>query len=326
MSILNIRKAERTGAKVVIGIAGISGSGKTYTALKIARGMVNDPAHIGFIDTENKRGSLYSDILDGAFLIGDLYPPFSPQRYADAIKEFQNAGVKVLVIDSVSHEWEGDGGCEDIANAPLMQGKRMADWKRAKSEHKKFMNALLQSDMHIIACIRAREKTDFSNPKEPKSLGIQPITEKNFMFEMTASMMMWDEGKSQQFMKMPEALRNIFGNGSDYLGESVGAGILNWVDTGAKVNPELSKWESELQMSCEGGVNSLKACWNKVPNNLKPQLEQYKDQCKSSAVAFDEQRKQSTTTQNESLADKLKDQQSIEANQTSEPDDNGEVF
>ena len=216
MSILNIRPAVRSGSKVVIGIAGISGSGKTYSALKLARGMVNNTNEIGFLDTENKRGSLYADILDGQFLIGDLFPPFSPSRYADAIKEFQNAGVKVLVVDSVSHEWEGDGGCEDIANAPLLNGKKMADWKRAKSEHKKFMNALLQSDMHIIACIRAREKTDFKNPKQPVSLGIQPITEKNFMFEMTASMMMWNEGVNQQFLKMPEALRPIFGNGDQF--------------------------------------------------------------------------------------------------------------
>ena len=64
MSILNIRKAVRTGSRVVIGIAGQSGEGKTYTALKLARGMVNSPEEIGFLDTENKRGSLYADILD----------------------------------------------------------------------------------------------------------------------------------------------------------------------------------------------------------------------------------------------------------------------
>ncbi len=69
MSTINIRPAKRTGSKVVIGIAGISGSGKTYTALKIARGMVDNANEIGFLDTENKRGSLYADILDQPFLI-----------------------------------------------------------------------------------------------------------------------------------------------------------------------------------------------------------------------------------------------------------------
>ncbi|KAF2282434.1 hypothetical protein GH714_044119 [Hevea brasiliensis] len=162
--------AERSGSRVVIGISGQSGSGKTYSALKLARGMVSSPEEIGFLDTENGRGRLYSNILDGKFMHADMYAPFSPARYRQAIEEFQKAGVKVLVIDSGSHEWEGEGGCTDIADQPLLNGKKMADWKRAKSEHKKFMSALLQSNMHIIVCLRARHKTDFSNPKDPMRL------------------------------------------------------------------------------------------------------------------------------------------------------------
>ena len=139
MGILDIREAKRAGSRVVIGIAGPSGSGKTYTALKIAEGMVDNTKKIGFLDTENKRGSLYADILGSPFMIGDLFPPFSPARYSEAIKEFQAAGVEVLIVDSVSHEWEGEGGCEDIANNT---NSKIANWKGAKSEHKKFMNAL----------------------------------------------------------------------------------------------------------------------------------------------------------------------------------------
>lgn len=289
MSILNIRPAVRSGSKVVIGIAGISGSGKTYSALKLARGMVNNTNEIGFLDTENKRGSLYADILDGQFLIGDLFPPFSPSRYADAIKEFQNAGVKVLVVDSVSHEWEGDGGCEDIANSPLLNGKKMADWKRAKSEHKKFMNALLQSDMHIIACIRAREKTDFKNPKQPVSLGIQPITEKNFMFEMTASMMMWNEGINQQFLKMPEALRSVFGNGDQYMSEHHGKALIDWVNSGVNVDPEIERYKSDMQMATEGGLEYLKSEWVKMPKHIMQQLKTLWPNYESSAISYDQQ-------------------------------------
>lgn len=289
MAILNIRKAVRTGSKVVIGIAGTSGSGKTYTALKLARGMVSDPSEIGFLDTENRRGSLYADILDGQFLIGDLYPPFSPSRYADAIKEFQDAGVKVLVVDSVSHEWEGDGGCEDIANAPIAQGKRMADWKKAKSEHKKFMNALLQSDMHVIACLRAREKTDFKNPKQPVSLGIQPICEKNFMFEMTASMMMWNEGQAQQFLKMPEALRSVFGNGQGYLSEQHGKALVDWVESGEKIDEGLERVKSDMQMACSGGVSKLKEAWLAMPKQYQQAMKPLWPTYESSAKAYDDQ-------------------------------------
>jgi len=291
MGILDIRQAKRAGSRVIIGIGGISGSGKTFTALKIAEGMVNgDTKKIGLLDTENKRGSLYADILSGPFMIGDLYPPFSPNRYAEAVKEFQGAGVEVLVVDSVSHEWEGEGGCEDIANAPLLAGKRMADWKRAKSEHKKFMNALLQSDMHIICCIRAREKTSFTDPKKPVSLGIQPITEKNFMFEMTASMMLWDEGKAQTFMKMPEALRPIFGNGQKYIGPEAGAALIAWVNSGDQTDIDLEQYKSAMQMATSGGVDHLKAEWLKMPKEIMPRMKPLFSQYENSAKEYDAQK------------------------------------
>ncbi len=293
MSILNIREAKRAGSRVVVGIAGPSGSGKTYTALKIAEGMVNgDTKKIGLLDTENKRGSLYADILNGPFLIGDLYPPFSPQRYADAIKEFQAAGIEVLVVDSVSHEWESEGGCEDIANAPLLAGKRMADWKKAKSEHKKFINTLLQCDMHVICCIRAREKTDFKNPKAPISMGMQPITEKNFMFEMTASMMMWEEGKAQQFLKMPEALRPIFGSGESYIGPQAGAALIAWVNSGDKTDIDLEPYKSKMQMAASGGVESLKAEWLSMSKDIADRMLPFKPQFYASAKEYDAQQYQ----------------------------------
>ena len=289
MSILNIREAKRAGSRVVLGIAGPSGSGKTYTALKIAEGMVDDPRKIGLLDTENKRGSLYADILNGPFLIGDLYPPFSPLRYAEAIKEFQAAGIEVLVVDSVTHEWEGEGGCEDIANAPLLAGKRMADWKRAKSEHKKFMNALLQCDMHVICCIRAREKTSFTDPKKPVSLGLQPIAEKNFMFEMTASFMMWNEGSNQQFLKIPEALRPIFGTGEGYIGPEAGQALINWVNSGDQTDIDLEQYKSQMQMAASGGVAGLQDAWKQMPKNVIKRMKQFYPQFENSAKEYDNQ-------------------------------------
>lgn len=283
MGILNIREAVRAGSKVVIGIAGPSGSGKTYTALKLARGMVKSPSEIGFLDTENRRGSLYADILDGKFLIGDLFAPFSPDRYRQAIEEFQAAGVKVLVIDSASHEWEGDGGCEEIAAT----GVKVANWKLAKSKHKKFMSGLLQCDMHVIVCIRAREKTSFTNPKEPQSLGMQPICEKNFMFEMTASMMMWNEGLNQQFLKMPEALRSVFGSGDNYLSEAHGEALINWVNSGAVIDKDLEHWRARLQMKTNDGLEKLKAEYLLMPKPIMAKMKEYWPQLEASAKEFD---------------------------------------
>jgi hypothetical protein len=293
MAVINIRPVESGQSKAVIGIAGISGSGKTYTALLMARGMVNKASEIGFLDTENKRGSLYADILDGQFMIGDLYPPFSPNRYALAIKEFQDAGVKVLVIDSITHEWEGDGGCDDIANAPKADGsaRKVANWIGAKREHKTFMSVLLQSNMDIICCIRAREKTDFKNPNQPISLGIQPICEKNFMFEMTASMLMLSEGKNQQFLKVPSFLKQSFGTGVGYLGIDTGKKIRQWLDQGEKENPEVLRIKSEALLVCDKGVIELTKLWDSLTEDQRKsqKIKAHFALCKESAKAYDAQ-------------------------------------
>lgn len=286
MSILNIRKATRAGSKLVLGVAGQSGSGKTMTALLIARGMVDNASEIGFLDTENRRGSLYADKLDGQFMIGDLFYPFSPDRYATAIKEFQAAGVKVLVIDSVSHEWES--GCMEIAEAPLLRGKKMADWKKAKAEHKKFMTTLLQSDMHVIVCIRAAEKTDFKNPSKPVSLGIQPLCEKNFMFELTASVMMYNEGAYQQHLKIPDDLKPVFGDGNGYLGIETGQQIRAWANSG-DVNAAVESWRNKMQLASNDGCEALKQAWQVMPVDMQSALKSVKSVFWESAKAIDDQ-------------------------------------
>lgn len=297
MSILNIRKAERAGTKIVIGICGQSGSGKTLTALKMARGMVDAPEEIGFLDTENGRGSFYSDKLDGPFLIGDLEYPFTPARYSQAIKEFQDAGVKVLVIDSVSHEWES--GCMEIAEAPLLRGKKMADWKTAKSEHKKFMNVLLHANMHIICCVRAAEKMDFRKPSEPVSLGIQPLCEKNFMFEMTASIMMFNEGMTQEHRKVPADLKPMFTVNSNtdnngvvwnqgYLGENTGKALRSWSE-GNEFDEELKTYRNKMKMASLEGSEKLAEAWKNMPKSAQAKMAPFKKQLWESSKAVDEQ-------------------------------------
>lgn len=291
MSVVNIRPVKSGQSKAVIGIAGQSGDGKTLTALYIARGMVDKPEEIGFLDTENKRGSLYADALDGKFLIGDLYPPFSPSRYSEAIKQFQDAGVKVLIIDSVTHEWEGEGGCDDIANAPKPDGtpRKVANWIEAKREHKRFMNVLLQSNMDIICCIRAREKTDFSNPSMPKSLGVLPVCEKNFMFEMTASILMADQGKKQIHLKVPNFLKQAFGNGNGYLGLETGQLIRKWLSAGESESQEIERYKSEALLICEKGTEELTKLWKSIPKELKSNedLKSHFVICSESAKAYD---------------------------------------
>ena len=314
MSVIQIREAQRAGARLFIVMAAISGGGKTYTALQLAYGLANGVSKkVGLLDTENRRGSLYSDILKNKkgetqpFMIGDLFPPFSPQRYIDAIKEFQKAGVEVLVIDSGSHEWEGEGGCEDIAHAPGADGKapRNPRWNDAKREHKRFVNTALQCDMHVILCLRAREKVKLVKVRDERTgkekteyepMGVMPICEKNLMFEATASMMLWNGGKEREVLKCPEDLAGIFGkageNAEGYLVPRHGLLLRQWIDGGAQVDAELEHARNSLRTVCEGGMAALESAWGELKPAMRKKLgDEFLAELKASAQEYDAQRR-----------------------------------
>lgn len=303
MSVINIRQARREGARLVIMLAGVSGTGKTRTGLEIAYGLANyDPSKIGFLDTENRRGSLYSDVFqkdrertsDEPFLIGDLYAPFSPQRYIEAIQAFQKAGVEVLIIDSGSHEWEGHGGCQDIANAG---NPRMPNWNKAKAEHKRFMNTLLTCDMHIILCLRAREKAvpekqivDGRERTVYVDMGLQAITEKNVLYEATASLMLHDEGKRQDVIKCPGELRAFLGRGEGYLTPKDGEAIRAWVDGAKQLDPKVEAFRNRLLSITEKGRAYVEESWGKVPADVQAALgEEFRKSIVAAADEFERQ-------------------------------------
>lgn len=285
-----IRTAQRQGARLLIQLSGVSGSGKTYTALQLAYGLAgNDGAKVVMIDTENRRGSLYADSLPGGakYRILDMYAPFSPDRYIEAIEAACKAGAEVVVIDSVSHEWESEGGCEYIANQ-----SRFPDWKLAKRLHKRFVTYMLQCPAHIIACTRAREKVDFSDPKNPRPLGIQPIQEKNFSYEATVSLMMHDQGERQNVLKCPAELQAVLGRGEGHIGAADGANLRAWVDGATQVDPAIEHHRGMLLNATELGLQSLQSMWTNTPAKIRKVLgDKFKDQLKASAQAYDGLRK-----------------------------------
>lgn len=289
MSSFTVRPAQRQGARLLIQLSGVSGSGKTYSALQLAYGLAGgDASKVVMIDTENRRGSLYANALPAPFGIIDFYAPFSPERYIEAIDAAVAAGAEVIVIDSVTHEWESEGGCEWIA-----QQSRFPDWKLAKAKHKRFMTHMLQSPAHIIACTRAREKVDFTDPKNPRPLGIQPIQEKNFSFEATVSLMMHHQGRMQDVLKCPAELQTIMGRGRDYLTAEDGAQLRAWVDGGAAVDPKVEQARGSLLNTCERGLAALAAAWEATPAGIRKKLgKAFLESAKASAQAYDDARQQ----------------------------------
>lgn len=200
----SFKPAVRENAPVLIMLAGPSGGGKTMTALRLAMGLAGKDGKIVGIDTEAGRMTHYADRFK--FDHGDMKPPFSPARYLEAIEAADKAGYDVIIIDSATHEWAGDGGCLDMQEQELTRmagtdwGKRdrvkMAAWIKPKMEHKKMMSRLLQSRAHIIMCFRAEEKVEIRKGSDGKQqivpIGFQPICEKNMPYEATVSFLLAD--------------------------------------------------------------------------------------------------------------------------------------
>ena len=153
----NIIPAKRKSVPMLISLAGVSGVGQERTPAPPARRRARrrPDGKVGFLDTENGRGSMYADspgimaALPDGYEIAEMREPFGPSRYSEAVEAFEKHGCKVLVIDSMTHEWEGYGGCSDIAENNKLRG--MPNWAKAKMEHKRMMNHLLASpDAHLI--------------------------------------------------------------------------------------------------------------------------------------------------------------------------------
>lgn len=206
-----IERAVRKAVPLLISLSGTSGSGKTFSGLLLAAGIAGPNGRVGMIDTENGRGSLYADDKDiiaampgGIYDRMDFYAPFSPERYTTAIEAMEKSGVTVCIIDSTTHEWEGEGGCCDIAENNKLKG--MPNWAKAKLAHKKFMAHCLSSPMHIIFCLRAREKVKITADSKVIPIGIQPVAEKSFVFEQLLSLQFDEATHKASPIKVPKML------------------------------------------------------------------------------------------------------------------------
>lgn len=190
---MTIKPATRQGVKPLIDLYSESGCGKTYSALMLARGLVGPSGKIVMIDTESGRGSLYADVIPGGYNTLELTTPFSPARYIEAITAVEESGADVLIIDSMSHEWEGLGGVLDMAgDNEARSGKPgLHCWKEPKMQHARMMLKLLQTPLPVICCVRAKYKSRQKKDDKGKTVIVKddyttPIQADDFIFEATA--------------------------------------------------------------------------------------------------------------------------------------------
>jgi hypothetical protein len=263
-------EATRQAVPMLISLSGTSGSGKTLSGILLASGIASGGT-VGLIDAENGRGTLYADspMVKSALPKGYKYlqinAPYTPARYIKAIQAMEAAGVTVCLIDSTSHEWEGEGGCTDIAEKNKRGG--MANWASAKLEHKRFLAYCLSSQMHIIFCLRARDKVKITPDKQVIPIGIQPVCEKNFVFEMLLSLQFDEQTHHYSGIKVPEMLSGIF-RGGELITKDHGAAIRKWADGGMAVDPnELLK--KRARSAAELGMAGYSEFFQALPPTQK---------------------------------------------------------
>jgi hypothetical protein len=287
---LEFKDAVRERIPLLVALYGPTGSGKTFGALLLAAGLAGQDGTVGLIDAENKRGSLYADDPDiraamphGRYKRLDIAAPYTPKKYIAAVKAAEDAGFAVCVIDSTSHEWAGEGGCCDIAENNKLGG--MPNWALAKIEHKRFMAHCLSSQMHIIFCFRAHEKTKPVKKGDPIfpgsaerhektsviTLGMLPDTEKNALFEVLVSLRIEDETHFATPVKVPKMLSRFFPGGR-MLTKADGEAIRKWNESGVAIDPK-ERLRTRARSEAEKGTEAYAAFYG----SLKPIAQKFLD-------------------------------------------------
>lgn len=232
-----LRKATRQKTKLRMGMAGPSGSGKTYSALLLASGMTSWDK-IALIDTENGSGDLYSDL--GEYSVCPLSAPFTPEKYISAIKECEDAGMEVIIIDSITHEWDGKGGLLEVHSK--MPGNSFTNWRKITPRHNSFIEAILQSKCHMITTVRKKQDYDMvkdGNGKlKPVKVGLKEITREGFEYELTLNF----EVDMSHNVTTGKDRTGLFVDKPDFIITSeTGETLKNWCESGADVIKELAK-------------------------------------------------------------------------------------
>ncbi len=177
-------KAQRKKGKLRLAIAGPAGSGKTYSALLIAFGI---GGKVGLIDTERGSGELYDHL--GDYDVCAIAPPFLPKKYVEAIRAAEDGGYDVIILDSVSHAWAGQGGLLDMqGHIADESGNSWTAWRHVTPKHDEMVEAMLQSQCHIIATMRSKmeyAQVEEDGKKKVKKLGMSPVQRNGMEYEFT---------------------------------------------------------------------------------------------------------------------------------------------
>ncbi|WP_158728960.1 AAA family ATPase [Flavobacterium sp. I-STPA6A] len=257
---MKLQKAQRNQVKLRLGLSGASGFGKSYSALLLAYGITNDWTKIAIIDTENNSASLYSHL--GDFNVLPFNEPYSPERYIQAIEVCEKEEIEVVIIDSITHEWSGKGGCLELHE---QLGGRFQDWAKITPRHQVFIDKILNSNCHVITTVR--RKTDYSLDKDGNGktkvmkLGTKEITRDGFEYELTVNFELINDNHLVTASKDRTGL--FSGKPEFVINSSTGKKLIEWCNLGISVEIAMSEINA-----CEN-LEGLKHVYSKYPSLQK---------------------------------------------------------
>lgn len=250
-----VTNAVRESVPLLIGVMGSSGSGKTWSSLRLATGIQRvTGGDIYGIDTEARRMLHYAD--NFKFKHVDFKAPFGSLDYLAAIRQCVDAGAKVVVVDQLSYEHDGPGGMLDFQERELdrlagddyakRERVKMLAWQKPKAARRQFISGLLQLNVNIVVCFRAKNSVKpmkINGKTEIVPQGFMPIAGEELVFEMTVNMLLlphangvptWrsDQVGERMMMKLPEQFREIFAK-EQPLSEDIGERLATWAKGGA---------------------------------------------------------------------------------------------
>jgi hypothetical protein len=253
--------ATRRQARLRLAIAGPSGSGKTYSALAVASGMADK---IAVIDTESGSASLYADRF--RFDVMEMGPPFAPERFVEAIAAAVKAGYELLIIDSITHEWMGEGGILDIHDKitrSSKSGNSYAAWAEVTPRHNKLLDAILRAPIHIIATLRSKTEyviQDVGGKAVPRKVGMAPVQRDGFEYEFTTVLELSLDGHLSTVSKDRTGLFD--GKDPAPLSAETGRMLIEWLRSGQPA------WDAEstlARIARASTLDELKAIWHETP-------------------------------------------------------------
>ena len=272
---MQLRKAERRQIRIKMGLQGPSGGGKTTSALLIAYGLCRDYTKVAVIDTEARAADLYAHL--GPYNVLPLDAPFSPERYIQAIQLCVEAGMQVVILDSISHEWEFI-----LETHGATTGNSYTNWSKFTPRHNAFIQAILQCPCHLIATIRAKQDYVLSerNGKQvPEKIGLKGVTREGMDYEFTLLL----ELDVRHQARATKDRTGLFSTQPEFVpSPETGRQILDWCNRGT------SRQQVEQLIQEAADVPALVLLYNQYPEfraELEPQFVQRKGQILTSQLS-----------------------------------------